>query len=441
MLKIPDRKDYDTVVLGAGASGMISASILLNQGTDKLLLLDEYGELGGNHISRNIGDYSFDIGSFFFQADSPLAMHFPEIMRYYIPAPYTIGRITPRGAVAPYPFSLKQDVLAAGPLEWVRIGLSLLRARIFENADANALAFTHYWLGRRFTERSGLANYMRRFFGVSPSAIEATFAQKRMRWIKDNASLRKLHALVSRKKPRPPMQYVRPREGFPHLYGAVGRSIRERGGDIRLGERINAIAREDQGFRIETAGGAIRTKNLISTMPIEMVTALCGMEPERGLTTVALISLFYSFAGERGFRKNVLYNFTSDADWKRLTMHSDFYGLANDRSYFSVEVVTRTAEPDFAAADRNFREHIQKCGLFRGDLRLEGSTLTRNLYPVYTTGSGEAANRAIAKLKDFGIRSFGKQGGFDYQPTAWVSGLVAEKELSGASVDKVQASS
>ncbi|MGF1619640.1 MAG: FAD-dependent oxidoreductase [Rhodomicrobiaceae bacterium] len=419
---------------------MISVSILLNQGTDKLLLLDEYGELGGNHISRNIGDYSFDIGSFFFQADSPLAMHFPEIMRYYIPAPYTIGRITPRGTVAPYPFSLKQDVLAAGPLEWVRIGLSLLRARIFENANANALAFTHYWLGRRFTEHSGLANYMRRFFGVSPSAIEATFAQKRMRWIRDNASLRRLYAVSSTKAPPPPMQYVRPREGFPHLYSAVATSIRERGGEIRLGETIKAIGRDEEGFRIETAGGdTIRTKNVVSTMPIELITALCGMDPERGLTTVALISLFYSFEGERGFSENVLYNFTSDADWKRLTMHSDFYGQAQNRSYFSVEVVTRTAEPDFAAADRDFREHVQRCGLFRGDLGLEGSALTKNLYPIYTTGSGEAANRAIRKLKDFGILSFGKQGGFDYQPTAWVSGLVAEKELSATSRDKVQA--
>jgi len=430
MLKKTNINDYDAVVLGAGASGMISASILLNQGTDNLLLLDEYGELGGNHISKNIGAYSYDIGSFFFQAGSPLATHFPELMDYYIPSPYSIARITPRGTVAPYPFSIKKDVLAAGPAEWARIGLSLLRARMFTDADANALAFSHYWLGRRFTKRSGLENYMTRFFGVPPSAIEAIFAQKRMRWIKDNASLRKLYSYSRTKIPPSPMQYVRPREGFAHLYGAVERSIRERGGEIRLGETINAIGRDDHGFRIETARGPIRTSNLISTMPIEKVTALCGIEPERGLTTVALISLFYSFAGDRGFAENVLYNFTHDADWKRLTMHSDFYGLANNRSYFSVEVVTRGAEPDFTNADRDFREHVQKCGLFRGDLSLEGSALTKNLYPIYTTGSGEAAARAIRKLRDFGILSFGKQGGFDYQPTAWVSGIVAEKELA-----------
>jgi len=50
-------------------------------------------------------------------------------------------------------------------------------------------------------------------------------------------------------------------------------------------------------------------------------------------------------------------------------------------------------------------------GLFAGDLQLEGARLTRNLYPVYVTGATEASAAAIKKLRDFGILSFGKQGG------------------------------
>ena len=69
---------FDAVVLGAGASGMASASILLNRGVKSVLLLDKYDHLGGNHISVEIGPYSFDIGSFFFQDESPFTQHFPE---------------------------------------------------------------------------------------------------------------------------------------------------------------------------------------------------------------------------------------------------------------------------------------------------------------------------------------------------------------------------
>ncbi len=84
---------------------------------------------------------------------------------------------------------------------------------------------------------------------------------------------------------------------------------------------------------------------------------------------------------------------------------------------------------DFDAVDREFRDHAGRHGLFTGDLRLEGTRLTRNFYPVYVAGATKASAVATQRLRDLGILSFGKQGGFDYQPTAWVSAEVAEKEL------------
>src|SRR4051812_23115889 len=50
---------FDAIVLGAGISGLVSASILLEQGCKRILLVDEYGHVGGNHIDRTIGDYTF----------------------------------------------------------------------------------------------------------------------------------------------------------------------------------------------------------------------------------------------------------------------------------------------------------------------------------------------------------------------------------------------
>lgn len=422
---------FDAVVLGAGSSGMVSTSVLLNQGITNVLLLDEYEQLGGNHTSVNIGPYSFDIGSFFFQSDSPFVKHFPELLERYIPLHYSIARVTPQGKVAAYPFSLKQDVLFAGPVEWTRILSSLLYARCFSDPSANARQFAYYWLGRRFSERSGLTHYMTRFYGIGPEAIESIFAQKRMHWIAENASLKRLYRYCRPPKTPPKLQLIRPREGFVHLYEAVEKSIRQRGGEIRLGATIKSIHRHDaDSFRLELADGTVFTKNLISTMPIDKVTALCGLPVEHDLNYVALTSLFYSHRGDRGFPQNILYNFTPEGRWKRLTMHSDFYGLAQDRAYFSLEVVTQSTEPDYEAADRDFRDHVRKHGLFSGDLSLEGARLTKNLYPVYLMGSTDASAAAIKQLNDFGILSFGKQGGFDYQPTTWVSAAVAEKALA-----------
>jgi phytoene dehydrogenase-like protein len=45
---------FDAIVLGAGISGLVSAYLLADRGK-RVLLLDDYAELGGNHISRDIG--------------------------------------------------------------------------------------------------------------------------------------------------------------------------------------------------------------------------------------------------------------------------------------------------------------------------------------------------------------------------------------------------
>jgi len=71
---------FEVIVLGAGISGLVAASVLLKQGCQNVLVVDEYAHIGGNHIDRSIGGYTFDIGSLIFQDDSPLLVHLPEIL-------------------------------------------------------------------------------------------------------------------------------------------------------------------------------------------------------------------------------------------------------------------------------------------------------------------------------------------------------------------------
>jgi hypothetical protein len=148
------------------------------------------------------------------------------------------------------------------------------------------------------------------------------------------------------------------------------------------------------------------------------------------LNSVTLLSLFYSFSGKRGFAQPILYNFSHEGAWKRLTVHSDFYGRINDREYFAAEVIAYDAQSSVQLAEQDFRKHVQTNGLFDGDLKLEGSMILENAYPIYTERSRERAAESIRTLESFGIESFGRQGGFNYQPTARVSTMEAEAALN-----------
>src|SRR5882672_6076045 len=151
---------FEVMVLGAGISGLVSASVLLKQGYQNIIVVDEYDHIGGNHIDCSIGEYTFDIGSFIFQDDSPLLAHLPEILPLYSPINPTWGRLNPQGVVTRYPISIKDDLIAAGPVEWLRILSSVLFARVFRRRLQNARDFAQFWIGARLLHRSGLGRYM-----------------------------------------------------------------------------------------------------------------------------------------------------------------------------------------------------------------------------------------------------------------------------------------
>jgi protoporphyrinogen oxidase len=423
---------YDAIVLGAGISGLVATSILIKEGCQKLLVVDEYDHVGGNHIDCRLGEYTFDIGSFIFQDDSPLLVHLPEILPFYIPIDPSWGRLNPQGVVTRYPISIKDDLIAAGPVEWLRIAFSVAFARMFRRKLNNAKDFAQYWIGARLVHRSGLGNYMKRFYGVPAEKIDIKFAERRMYWIRERASLgstlRRLMTPASKSPPN--QQLARPREGFGHLYQVAVERMERAGVTFMLGAKLIDLKKQDGRFVLDAANRRVSAGRVVSTIPLERIQALCGMPPEERLMSVTLISLFFSFSGNRGFKDCVLYNFSHTGSWKRLTVYSDFYGQSGGREFFTVEVNADHVGGSVETAEQEFREHVAGNGLFSGDLRLEGSHIVSNAYPVYTDKADEQAANVIAELRTLGIESIGRQGGFDYQPTARDTTLKAEAALS-----------
>ena len=431
-------EEVDVIVLGAGITGLVAASVLVREGNTRVLVVDEYEQPGGNHLDRNCHGFTFDVGSFIFQDDSPLLDHFPELLERYVPIDPSWAKLTPQGVVTTYPFSVRDDFLAAGPIEWARMLGSVAFARIARRRQENARDFARYWIGARMLHRSGLENYMERFCGRPADQIDLGFARQRMMWIAENASLRRvartlLGALRRQEAPCPTnRQMARPREGFGALYEPVVRRLQEAGVTFALGTRAMVLRREGGAHHLETDAGTARARRVVSTIPVDRARDLVGVPAARRLPTVSLVTLFFSFSGRRGFDTSILYNFSHEGAWKRLTVYSDFYGLHTAREFFAVEVIGGQVDDSPERAERDFRDHVRRNGLLEGDLVLEGDHLLGNAYPVYTGRADLLAAEGIAALRAAGVESFGRQGGFQYQPTARVSTHVAEAALGAA---------
>jgi protoporphyrinogen oxidase len=274
---------------------------------------------------------------------------------------------------------------------------------------------------------------MVRFYGLPMDKIDIKFAEKRMLWIKEHASIRRYLPLsILKRSGRPSIrnkQLARPREGFTYLYQVAAKRLERSGVTFRLGAKMLSLKKKDGLFFLDTEQGQMAAARVISTIPLERVQELCGIVPEEKLQAVTLISLFFSFSGDRRFKDSVLYNFSHTGAWKRLTVYSDFYGPAGGREFFAVEVNADHVSGSVEIAAKDFRHHTSENGLFAGDLRLEGSHIISNAYPIYTKKADERAANVIAALRSFGIESLGRQGAFDYQPTARDTTLKAEAAL------------
>ncbi|MBO9135273.1 NAD(P)-binding protein [Rhizobium sp. B230/85] len=424
-------EEFDAVVLGAGISGLVSAAILSRQGHRNILIIDDYEHVGGNHLDWSSNGYTFDIGSLVFQDDSPLLFYFPELLPLYLPIEPEWARLNPQGMVTSYPISIRDDIFGSGPVGTVRIFASVIFSRLFRRRMDNAHDFARFWIGEYLLGRSGLESYMQRFYGISTTEIDIDLAKKRMMWISEHASLRKLLSRLLPRRPsgKPNRQLARPKAGFSALYKVAVDKLETEGVAVSLSAQMRSIEKAGSQFRLRTKDRIVVTSRLISTTPIERTVALCGLDPGPPLETITLIGLFFSFKGDRGFRQPIIYNFSYKGAWKRLTMHSDFYGLVDAREYFGAEVIAHHAGGTIESAEADFREHVSENGLFKGELRLEGARVLSHAYPIYRRGAAQHAAEAIEKLRVFGIESFGRQGGFNYQPTARSSTVEAEEAL------------
>ncbi len=427
----------DVIVLGAGVTGL-TAGLHFSK-TLSVVLLDEYESPGGNHISRDFGPYSFDIGAIFFWTDSPLLKLFPGIGDQWAPVPYETARICPDGRVRRYPFELRDELISRGPVYMGTVFLDILFNRLFGKREASAASFARYYLGARLLRDSGLSCYLRRFYGLPIEAISFNFAKRRMVWIAQNGSIRhKLKKLAKAVRQRLGLEsptveifpFARPRGGFSVMYGHALNQLKRAGVRETLGTKLISVEKTPTEFVVHTTNGAFRAPRLISTIPLARSGALFGLDVTDAPESSVLITLCCRFRGDRNFGALILFNFHNDGLWKRLTMHSDYYGAVEGWEYFSVEVTLREVTRTPKQLCEDFRSSVTQAGLFKGDLELVGSFRTDFAYPVFDH-SAEAKKAKIAgALTALGVETMGRQGDFDYIPSATEAVALAQAALA-----------
>lgn len=423
-------------------TGMTLAHDLGQEGL-RVCLIDQYEQAGGNHLSDQVGDMTFDIGAIFHWSDSKLFEMFPELRAQCVPVTWRTDRINPDGEIVAYPFDYKREFFQRSPIRIAKIALGVLKHRLFTNPNTNAASFLNHYLGAELVKTSGVGAFVQRFYGLPAQDITADFAKARMIHIVQGASVsyiaKKAYARIGRSPTKANNQCLaRPKSGFGTFYDIAVRQMTASGIAVRLGCEVQTISKSEHGLRLQTSQGTIHASRIISTIPITETAEKIGVSAENAPTSLALHSLYFRFKGRLGFKGPILYNFQNQGRWKRLTLHSQYYGDADGWSYFTIETTARANEKaDAATFEQDFRTSIGGLSILKGELELVGHRETEFAYPLYDASANAKRDALLEKINAFGIETVGRQGRFDYLPVTQLA-IIRARQLLKNSVSLVR---
>ena len=437
------------VIAGGGVAGVSAAAFALQQGFSNVTIIESSKTLGGLHKDVEINGLHYDLGAFFFWPFHSMMSLFPGITNLLVATESTKHlSLTRKFNLDVYPLTLKQYIKENGLGSTVYDILRLFRYRLFHNAGrcTNADELLTYYMGF-FYRKTGLKNYIRRLYNMDPEEIGIEFCEKRLGFILERFKMKSfIHSFIRLKWKNfnrftiAVNAWARPETGFKTLYAYIETTLRKNNCAIIAGDSLAKIHTRQK--RMETASGKILEYDyLISSMPLAATGQLAGIPFEGALPYKALCSLFYESKAEPVPGCFVLYNFSENGNWKRITFHSAYYNqqraaAVDARHYFVVESMPddiQTNSSNMAALlDRDFKDSFSgtKWEVHFSKAVLAGHHITLNAYPVLDIHFEREKVLAFKEtMREMDIYMAGRQGEFEY---------VSSSDASEAAINAVK---
>jgi protoporphyrinogen oxidase len=427
------------LILGGGVAGAVAAQHAYKQGIfENICLIEKENYLGGIHRDVEINQIHYDIGSFFFSSHHELINIFPELTEILVTLDeYKFRSLTNNGTLDYYPPTASHYVKDNGVIGFVGDILQLVANRVkfhvrgekFETLDDKI----RYLMGPLY-EKMGLKYYISRLYGCDSSEVSLDFSTKRLQYLQERltlngilSSLRKSVGLEFKEEKKSDkfdvirhVIYIRPKQGFSSMYNCIFNLLKSRNIDICLETKIEKIFLQEKKA-LMSDGTYHVYDNIISSIPLGLLCKLCDIPLNIKLDFKPLYSLFYECDEEPIPESNVLFNFTTEGQWKRVTFHSNAYGPESNRHYFIVESMPldrQLEDPSIVdILDKDFRTVLasSRWGVNINNAKLVGSHLTPNAYPIYGKEFDiKKIDELQETLKNNSIYLSGRQGTFDY---------------------------
>ena len=440
------------IVLGAGPAGMSAAYFAQALG-HQVVVIEKASLVGGKGASRREGDYILDFGP---HAYHPKTGEIDTLMRRHAGDDFLLTPVNQKlvlhGETMSYPFRIAEGLTKFSPLFSAGLLLGYLRSRLSnlvkELPEDSFEAYGVKHFGRPLYELC-FGNYTRRVWGMPPDRLSGELARRKLPKFSISGVIRdsltgqteRSHAHLFGKL------FGYHRRGIGAVYENIARGITERGGEVLLDERIEALTLGAEGGVSQVVVGGRSPREIpcdcvISTIPIPALTALLP-RPSSSLQEAAEglgfrdILLVYAFLKREAFSPahwfylvDERFNFSRMSEQKNLTSAC----CPSDRTVLSFEIsLTSGRDCSLWPADQLLDLVLKDLEYFRvgpSDIERIESCRLEDAYPVFVRGyaeSLEAFLREIGRIPN--LISTGRQGLFrdiDMHDAMYLGKLAAE---------------
>lgn len=262
----------EVVIIGAGPAGLTAGHLLSEAGCKVTVLEADNTYVGG--ISKTVvyKGFRFDIGGHrFFSKSQEVEQFWTKILGNDLIDRPRLSRINYRGKFYSYPLKGSEALMNLGIFESALCVLSYLKAKMFPVANPRSF---EDWVTNQFGSRLYrifFKTYTEKVWGMSCKEISADWAAQRIKGLSLASAIK--NAVLPRPKTKDRSKVIKtlidsfryPRLGPGMMWEQCAAQIREMGGEVLLGRRVEAcsydrktnrwhIAARNSNGEIETGG-------------------------------------------------------------------------------------------------------------------------------------------------------------------------------------------
>jgi len=454
-----------TIIIGAGTAGLAAGWELTHCG-QPVLLIEKEKKVGGLCQTFDFDGYKFDFGGHRFFSKQPEVRRFWEkILGEDFLTRDRLSRIYYRKKFFMYPIKLADALMKLGPAESLLIGASLVFTRIKKLWSRRKEVTFEDWVVNRFGRRlfnHFFKSYTEKVWGVSVKELGSDWAAQRM---KDISLFQIVKSFFIKTRPGQIKSWIEkfqyPKYGPGMFCDRVAEQIKEKRGEIALGETVEKIIHKNQIIEkiiIKNEDGGIRElaiKNLISSMPLNLMLSLLSPAPPERILALTKKMRFRSFFDvcliidkKDIFPDNWIYIHEPEVSLVRVQNFknwSPFMCPNGNKTNVGVEYICWDSDDLWKAKDSDLidlaAKELQQIGLVEPGLVKKGFIIrSRYAYPVYHLNYKEDLAEIFAYLSGFrNFQTIGRAGLYRYNNMdhSILSGFYAARNVLGQGAHNV----